>query len=129
MARMLVVCAVCSVTVGVAHAERFDFEFAASYSETELSDGPFERDFSASAKLSGAWFYRGFSDDEGPRALAAFTDRASSIEILYGVDDKELFHDITMIDLSARHVWRDSGWFLAGAISANDVETEFTTDQ
>ena len=37
--------------------------------------------------LTGSWYFAGLSDEKGPRARAAFVDRASVLNIRYATPD------------------------------------------
>jgi len=103
-------------------------------------------------ELSGAWYYSGLSDKNGPKSRAAFLDRASSVQFSYSYDDlsgsfsssglqaplppgilpippSTATTDGTTRSLKAglRHVWKASGWYgLAGATRVDsDLDTVF----
>ena len=140
-----------------AGAEDYDYELSLSYgagnSDTvtvsslnavptpSLGIGTISSD-SDEIDLSGAWYYSGLSDAEGPKSRAAFLSRASSISLDYSrVDESGSFTfsggsilppvsgstdlSIDMIAAKLRHVWRDSGWYVIA--DASRAESEFSS--
>lgn len=90
-------------------------------------------------ELSGAWYYSGLSDADGPKSRSAFLSRASSISLSYSYsDDSSSIRstggggfapsngstDGRTNELSAklRHVWRDSGWYVLAGVGRVDSE-------
>lgn len=89
--------------------------------------------------LSGAWYYSGLSDADGPKSRSAFLSRASSISLVYSYsDDSSSFHTTgggifapsngstdgrsNALLAKFRHVWRDSGWYVLAGVGR--VESE-----
>ena len=139
-------------------ADEYDYELSASFGRLESDSTsvtaavgiPISTTVTSSAEvdtfsLSGAWFYTGLSDDEGPKSRAAFIDRASSLTIRYGQSDQSSSFTISgdglptletrsSLDSNAysanlRHVWKESGWigiFSLGRVSL-DSETSSGT--
>ena len=89
--------------------------------------------------LFGSWYFAGLSDDNGPRARAAFVDRASVLNVGYARTDVSFSSSIVSTDplvppfegnfdsdgdayaLDVRYVWRDSGWFANGGVAQTDT--------
>ncbi len=91
--------------------------------------------------LTGAWYYSGLSDSNGPKSRAAFLSRASSLVVGYSRSDESgsiestgggIFppftanNDINTNTFSAdlRHIWRDSGWYALAGILRAELEAE-----
>lgn len=134
---------------GVA-ADDFDFEVGATYDRTQLDAeqtintnlgtifNSIDVDTDAYS-LFGNWYFTGLSDANGPRARAAFVDRASILRLGYAGTDSSLSAATESTDpafpefdsafktngdaysLDGRYVWRESGWFAAAGIAS--VET------
>lgn len=132
-----------------AAAEDFAFEIGATYDRTQLDaeqtittpGGSIfnSNDFDTDAySLFGSWYFAGLSDEKGPRARAAFVDRASVLNFGYARTDVSIAASVVSTDpgipsfdsnfksdgdayaLDVRYVWRDSGWFAdAGVANAN----------
>ncbi len=130
-------------------ADDFDFEIGITYDRTQLdaeqtittAGGTIfnSNDIDTDAySLFGSWYFAGLSDDKGPRAQAAFVDRASVVNIGYARTDVSSSASVESTDplipsfdarfktdgdayvLDVRYVWRDSGWFAdAGVANAN----------
>lgn len=123
-------------------AEDYDFEIGLAFDSTRFDGSqtrttPGGTTFISSEtdtdelSVFGRWYFNGLSDDKGPRARAAFVDRASSLSVAYSHSDftsSALFtsndpsspfppfdssfesdQDSFVADL--RYVDRDSGWF------------------
>jgi hypothetical protein len=91
--------------------------------------------------LSGTWYFNGLSDASGPRARAAFLNRASSVSLLYSRGDGESdavtnppppFVVLSRLDTktdsvlaSLRYVSRQSGWFGTASIGYLSTEASF----
>jgi hypothetical protein len=80
--------------------------------------------------LSGSWYFKGLSDEKGPRARATLVDRASSLTVGYSRADQTISTTLTSSDpafpfppldskfdadtdtfaVNFRYVDRDSGW-------------------
>ena len=91
--------------------------------------------------LFGSWFFAGLSDEKGPRARAAFVDRASVLNVGYVRTDVSLSTSITSTDplipsfegdfsgegdayaVDVRYVWRASGWFASGGVAQTDTSS------
>ena len=81
----------------VAAAEQFDYEIHAGY-QSSSSDLSFSSNLVAGTTrsksdgdgfiLEGSWYYAGLSDDEGPRARAAFMSRASGATLGWSALDE-----------------------------------------
>ena len=136
-------------TTGAA-AEDFDFEVGLTYDRTQLD---FEQTITTNEgsifnstevdtdawSLTGSWFFAGLSDEEGPRARAAFVDRASVLNVGYATTDISASASIQSSDpqipsfddsfksdgdvyaLDVRYVWRESGWFGSAGIAQTDT--------
>ncbi len=130
-------------------ADDFDFEIGITYDRTRLDaeqtiTTPGGSIFNSNTidtdaySLFGSWYFAGLSDDKGPRARAAFVDRASVVNIGYARTDVSSSASLESTDpaipsfdgtfnsdgdaylLDVRYVWRDSGWFAnAGVANAN----------
>ena len=111
--------------LGVANAETFDYELIGSYAETDLSAGSVNGPSSEDYKIEGAWFYADLSDKSGPRARAAFTDRASHIRFSFTDRDAEIGDQTQILEIGVKNVWRDSGWFVSGSAADISNEREF----
>lgn len=132
-----------------AAADDFSYELGFTYDRTRLDA---EQTFTTAGgvisntsdvdtdayTLFGSWYFAGLSDENGPRARAAFVDRASVMDIGYARTEFSLFAVVDSTDplissfagsfesdgdayvLDVRYVWRDSGWFAdAGVVNAN----------
>lgn len=141
-----------------AAAEDFSFEVGATYDRTRLdaeqtittgggsifNSNDFDTDVYS---LFGSWYFAGLSDEKGPRARAAFVDRASALNIGYARTDVSIAASVVSTDpgipsfdgsfksdgdayvIDARYVWRESGWFAgAGVASTNTTVTGFVDD-
>ena len=134
-----------------AHANDYDFEVGVSFGQTEADTRtvslppPIDITETSSAEadrfeLRGAWFYSGLSDKQGPKARAAFVDRASSVSLSYSQTDQSSSIEITggglpslesSSDFSAyvvdlRHVWKESGWYAIAGIGRAELDGELT---
>ena len=142
--------------VAPAVADEFSFDIGASYgrtqyegSSTSVFEGhPFFSDgtvFSTGESdtdtltLFGTWYFAGLSDDNGPRARAAFVDRASAVSVLYGHQEESSSYSIVssvpeipsgprgfdesgdFYAVSGRLVGRTSGWFAEAAVTESDL--------
>jgi hypothetical protein len=123
-------------------AEEYRFEVGAGYANTSFEGSQaittqggtvFNSAKTDTDDLSvrGSWYFYGLSDDNGPRARAAFVDRASSLSFGYSRSEQTTRTLITSDDLTfplppqdftfdldvdayvldMRYVHRDSGWF------------------
>lgn len=137
-------------------ADEFSFDIGASYGRTQYegssttvfeghsfySDGTLfvtgESD-TDTLTLFGTWYFAGLSDDNGPRARAAFVDRASAVSALYSHQEESSSYSIVSsvpeissgqreFDESAdfyavagRLVGRESGWFAEAAVTESDL--------
>jgi hypothetical protein len=138
-------------------AEDYDFEVDLSFdssqfdgSRTTTTNGGtiFNSGKTDTDDLSvlGSWFFAGLSDDKGPRAQAAFVDRASSLSFGYTSSDQKtstllnstdpsfpfpsidstISADSDMFSADFRYVDRDSGWFgTAGLLSSDTTLSGF----
>jgi len=153
---VLVLLVGCGFTA-VAAGEDYDYQVGLAYDRAQLdstiiaSIQPFPslgtQTTSADSdniELTGAWFYSGFSDANGPKSRAAFMSRASSLVISYARGDEstltELSGDGTVppqtgssegtskeYSLDLRHVWKDSGWYALAGASRADVDVDIVT--
>lgn len=91
-------------------------------------------------RLAGQWYFSGLSDERGPRARAAFVDRASTVALSYTWLDQDIASIRTSddplvpatgfaaspsggeINLGLRYVNRESGWFGTAALSRADID-------
>lgn len=91
----------------------------------------------------GRWYFSGLSDDKGPRARAAFVDRASSVSFGYSRSSQEISTSLTTDDpsfplppgessfdvdgdtfaIDLRYVSRDSGWYGTAGLSQSDDDS------
>ncbi len=133
-----------------AAADDFDFEVGVTYDRTQLDS---EQTFTSNVgtifnstevdtdaySLFAGWYFEGLSDDNGPRARAAFVDRASVISVGYVRTDVTFSTSIVSTDplvppfegefesdadayaLDLRYVWRDSGWFMNVGVAEADA--------
>ena len=133
-----------------AAAENFDFEVGVTYNRTQLdaeqtiatNGGSIfnSNDIDTDAwSLFGSWYFAGLSDDNGPRARAAFVDRASVLNVGYARTDVSASTSVVSTDplipsfessfdsdgdaytLDLRYVWGDSGWFANGGVASTDT--------
>ncbi|MFK8053435.1 MAG: putative porin [Woeseiaceae bacterium] len=123
-------CAALAAAPLLANAEDFDYEANFGFSQVDIDstvttmfpDLPAtstSTDLSVrNLSLGGTWFFEGLSDDKGPRALAAFVDRASSLTVRY--NDVSGDADSNGVSLSGRYVWKNSGWFVRGAFANSE---------
>ena len=134
-------------------AEEYDFEIGLAFNRTtfdgsQLITTPGGTIFSSSNTdmdelgVFGSWYFAGLSDDIGPRARAAFVDRASSVGVgyshleqtisLFRSNDDPSFPvppidsvfdtDGDSLAVQIRYVDRDSGWFgNAGLLESNNM--------
>lgn len=133
-----------------ASAENYDFEIGLAYQSTQ-SDGEqsitttggtifnsIDSD-SDNLRLFGNWYFAGLSDEKGPRARAAFVDRASVLSFGYARTDLSTSATVESTDplvpsffvefdgkgdtyaLDVRYVWRDSGWFGKAGVASSDA--------
>ncbi len=145
----------CSVATGAA-ADEYDYELGLAYGWGQF-DGTFAATVngvpdpslgisttssdSDAIDLSGAWYYAGLSDADGPKSRAAFLSRASSIAVGYSRGDESgsssftgggnfppvsSTFDSTSNEISAdlRHVWVDSGWYALAGLSHAEFERD-----
>jgi len=133
-----------------ASAENYNFEVDLAFQSTQ-SDG--EQTITTAAgtifnstdsdaddlSLVGNWYFAGLSDEKGPRARAAFVDRASVLSFGYARVDLSTSATVVSTDplvpsfsgdfetdgdvyaLDVRYVWRDSGWFGNAGVASSDV--------
>lgn len=125
-----------------AWAESYDFEIDLAYSGGEFDGsqtittigGTIFNSVSTDTddlNLMGSWYFKGLSDDKGPRARAALVDRASALSVGYARSeqtistiltnddpnfpfppiDTTLESDADIYGLDLRYVDRNSGWF------------------
>ena len=139
-----------------ATADQYDYEIHAGY-QSNSSDLAFSSALLPTTTrsksegdgfvLEGSWFYAGLSDDEGPRARAAFMSRASGATFGWSALDESsriILTDPVLPDISirakasiddvsarVRHVWKETGWYaLAGVARATtDIETRIDGDR
>jgi hypothetical protein len=144
-------------------ADEYSYEVGFSFDNTERNGSQsittpggtsstasiFDTDF---LSVFGSWYFSGLTDDKGPRARAAFVDRASSVNFGYTRSNQEAFMSFTTDDpnfpfpppdelsfdsdgdtfeISLRYVDRDSGWYgTAGLIQIDDsARTLFSVQQ
>lgn len=145
----------CSFATGAA-AEDYDYELRLAYGWGQ-SDGTFATTVngvpdpslglsttssdSDAIDLSGAWYYAGLSDADGPKSRAAFLSRASSIVVGYSRGDESGSSSFTgggnfppvsntfdstsnEISVDLRHVWVDSGWYALAGLSHAELERD-----
>lgn len=123
-------CVVLVMMPVIATAEDFDYEINLGFTQIDIDSTVtttlpgFPSTTSAddasvrSLSLGGTWFFDGLSDDKGPRAQAAFVDRASSLSARYA--DISGDADASDISLLGRYVWKNSGWFVGGSYADNE---------
>ena len=136
-----------------AQAESYDFEIGLAYSSGEFdgsqtiltNGGTIFNSVSTDTDdldLIGSWYFKGLSDDKGPRARAVLVDRASALSAGYGRSeqtistiltnddpnfpfpplDTTLESDADIYGLDLRYVDRDSGWL--GVIGVTATRTK-----
>ena len=136
-----------------AWAESYDFEIGLAYSGGEFdgsqtiltNGGTIFNSVSTDTddlNLIGSWYFKGLSDDKGPRARAALVDRASVLSAGYARSEQTISTVLTNDDpnfpfppldttievdsdlygLDLRYVDRDSGWI--GAIGVTSTSTK-----
>jgi hypothetical protein len=133
-------------------ADDYRFEIGATYDRTQLESEQTattnvgtiftsnEVDTDAFS-LFGSWYYAGLSDEKGPRARAAFVDRASVLNVRYARTDVSFSTSIASTDplfpafdgsfdsdgdvyaFDVRYVWRESGWFASGGVAQSDTSS------
>lgn len=132
-----------------AWAESYDFEIGLAYSGGEFdgsqtiltNGGTIFNSISTDTDdltLIGNWYFKGLSDDKGPRARSALVDRASALSAGYGRSEQKVSTILTNDDpnfpfppldttiesdgdiygLDLRYVDRDSGWIGAVGVTA-----------
>jgi hypothetical protein len=136
-------------------SDDYSFDFGASYGRTQfeyastavvdgsgfLSAGTVNANSESDTdtfRLFGTWYFAGLSDDNGPRARAAFVDRASAVTALYSrQEESSSFSSMSSVleipsaqgtsDASSdvyavrgRWVGRTSGWFGEASIAEVD---------
>ena len=136
----------------LAAAGDYNFEIGVTYDRTQLDSEQTaatnvgtiftssEADTDAFS-LTGSWYFAGLSDEKGPRARAAFVDRASVLNVGYVRTDVSLSTSITSTDplipsfegefnsdgdayaLDVRYVWRGSGWFANGGVARTETSS------
>lgn len=141
-------------------AEKYDYEAGFSFDRSQFSGSQtittpggtiFNSGDTDTDNLSvfGSWYFAGLSDDKGPRAQAAFVDRASAVSAAYSrldqtrsvflssTDPNFLFPPIDSrfdakgdsFTVDVRYVDRDSGWFgSAGLLSSDATLSGFVDD-
>ena len=143
----------CSFATGAAAAD-YDYELGLAYGWGQF-DGTFATivngvptpslgisttsSDSDTIDLSGAWYYSGRSDADGPKSRAAFLSRASSIVVGYSRGDESGSASFTgggnippvsntfdstsnEISVDLRHVWVDSGWYALAGVAHAELE-------
>lgn len=149
MLKRIVLVASC-LLASAAVADQFDYEINAGY-QRNSSDFSFSSALGPETTrgksdgdgfvLAASWYFAGLSDDEGPRARAAFMSRASSATLGWsGIDESSrltsadpLLPTISIqteassdnLAATVRHVWKESGWYglAAAARATTDIET------
>lgn len=144
-----------ALATSLASADDYRFEFGAGYlgerfESTEVFDGaPFPITNTVDAdtdefSVFGRWYFDGLSDDEGPRARAAFVDRASVANVFYSraestgsiritSEDPTFLPfegplteiDIDIFGIDGRFVSRDTGWFGQAGIAQTSISSDF----
>ncbi|MDH3621902.1 MAG: hypothetical protein OER91_13480 [Gammaproteobacteria bacterium] len=91
--------------------------------------------------LSGAWYYSGLSDANGPKSRASFMSRASGFFVSYSRGDESTTTEFsgggiippqtvrsdgtsTEVSLDFRHVWKDSGWYALAGASRSELDVD-----
>jgi len=131
-------------------AEEYDFEFDIGFSSLNF-DGSQTITTNAGSifnstdlesdelSLSGTWFFKGLSDEKGPRSRARLTDRASSLTLGYSQTERTSTTVLTSTDpvfpsfdtrfeldddtiaAGFRYVDRDSGWIGSAGLVTTDT--------
>jgi len=145
----------CSFAANTA-AENYDYEVGLTYGKGQ-ADSTFVSAFNIAPipgvttsssdsdyiDLTGAWYYSGLSDSNGPKSRAAFLSRASSVVVGYSRGDESgsfestsggIFPPVTAsndtttnaLSVELRQVWRDSGWYALAEIIRAELEAEST---
>lgn len=125
----------------VGMAEEYDYELGLAFNSSDFEGSQttttnFGTVFSSTKteaddlSLNGSWYFKGLSDDKGPRARAALVDRASALTVGYSRADQTISTNLTSSDpafplppidskidadadtfaVDFRYVDRDSGW-------------------
>lgn len=133
-------------------AEEYDFEVEIGYSsvdfessQTITTDGGVIFNSSEidtdELRLSGTWFFKGLSDEKGPRSRAALTDRASSARLGYSQADRTFASFLSNTDpafpfppidsriesdddafaVDIRYINRNSGWIGSAGLLTSDA--------
>lgn len=141
--------------VSVAAGETYDYQVGLSYTSGQLDStsvatfggvpDPSLGTTTASAdsdnvELTGAWFYSGLSDDNGPKSRAAFLSRASGLVMSYARGDESTSIEFSggiippqtsrsdgtsnEYSLDLRHVWKDSGWYALAGLSRAELDVD-----
>ena len=138
--------------VANATAEDYDYEIGVAYARGQtdstiistLRGGSTSSSDSDNIDLTGAWYYSGLSDSNGPKSRAAFLSRASSIVVGYSRTDESgsfeaegggIFPPVSAsfdntssaLSVDLRHVWLNSGWYALAGISRADWESDFVS--
>ena len=149
--------AISTFCVATAMADEFTFDVGASYGRTQLDYASSEV-FQDSPSLSegtrntvsgsdtdvltlfGSWYFTGLSDENGPRAQAAFADRASELTGIYRREETtSFFSTLSTVPelpsgegvfdssdnayaLRGRFVGRSSGWFVEAGVSESQSD-------
>lgn len=137
-----------------AWGETYDFEVSLAYSGGEFdgsqtiatNGGSIFNSISTDTddlNILGSWFFRGLSDNKGPRARAVLVDRASAVSVGYSRSDQTIRTILTnddpnfpfppldttlesdgdMYGVDLRYVDRASGWI--GVVSLTTMSTNF----
>ncbi len=121
-----------------------DREWRSSFSVPDVGDfsSSFDED-TDDVTLFGRWYIGGLSDKQGPRARAAFVDRASFVDIAYTRsettaaafvsnptadfnDRVDLENDV--FEAAFRYVDKRSGWFGSGSLRHTDLDPVFASE-
>lgn len=138
-----------ALLASAAVADDFDFEVGVTYDRTQLdAEQTIATNFGTIVNsndidtdawsLFGSWYFAGLSDDNGPRARAAFVDRASVLQVGWVRSDVSASASVVSSDpaipsfegsfdgdgdayaLDLRYVWQESGWFANAGVAESD---------
>ena len=149
--------ALATLIASTAIAEDYTFEISAGYDRTQsdsflrivdqppFAPGSFESLTSGdtdSFDLVGNWYFKGLSDDEGPRSRALLVDRASVLSLSYRRADGSAVNTVNStvpgfpssqgrtsssvdeVGFSGRLVGRRNGWFIQGGVLEGDLDAD-----
>ena len=122
------------LTTSAACAEDFSWQIAGGQLINELQGGS-KTDTSS---VEATYFFNGVDDELGPRALAPFLSRSSSVSPSFSriqthqrvaftipfTNERIVYDAVQATDVYAvegRYVWGDSGWYVGGGLQYHDL--------